>query len=728
MSHQLENETVDLANLRLRLRGDLAFELQEHGDDSCYVIHDEVSSNYFQIGLPEYTFISVLDGNTTLQLAVEQTATRLGHDALSIREAIRIAHWLLETGLAQAVNENGTPMPDADLLIEKVETRQEQTVASQLNPLFIRVPLFNPHRLFKTIYPVFGWIQSAPFFAIWCLSIVYALICIAQQPGNLISSAQGLMTNQAWLWLLLTLVGLKLVHELAHGLFCHGWGGHVKKTGLVFILFVPMPYVDVTSCWGFQSKWRRIGVSAAGMYVEVFLAAIAAIIWSFSHDEVTRFHLFNVMLLGSLTTLLFNANFLMRFDGYYIVSDVLEIPNLYQKGQQYVNQLGRRYLLGMKARTNLTASARDIWIRVYGVTSLIWRWMIYVSLTLVATALFHGFGLALAMVGIAVWLGQPIARLLSSWNDPTQHARPNFTWLGSVTVPLLATATFATFWLPWPVQVTAPAMVEYDAIETVRPVVNGFVASVHVENNQFVHKGELLVELENRELELRLIDLRLEREKSLIRSRLFHEERKLASYQAEAASREALEKQIAEIRTELDSLKLRAPVDGVILGGQLQELTGQYVVSGASLMRIIDPGRKKVVASIEQEHFSVFDSNQNQLVKFIPRFGTDDYFGILGPINPSTVSVEDKRLTCLAGGSIDARAAATSDLRSANATQRKKGVELLAPRFAGEVSLDRTAASQLKVGLVGDIRLNQYDSTIAENLVILTRRVLQKYR
>jgi putative peptide zinc metalloprotease protein len=285
----------------------------------------------------------VLDGNTTLQAAVQETSHRLGHEALTIRDAVRIGHWLIESGLANSVDGSGSQTNSASVLLERRKSQQQQKSVAQLNPLFIKLPLGNPQALIRLLSCFFGWLCSGFFLGIWVAVVMYAIVCVFQSPGELYAAGLGVFTADGWAWMLVTMIGLKVVHELAHGLFCDRFGGSVKETGLVFILFIPMPYVDVTSCWSFRSKWERIAVAAAGMYIEMFVAALAAIAWSFSGDPVLKFHLFNVMLLGSLTTLLFNANFLMRFDGYYMLADFLEIPNLYQKGQQFVNGLGSQF-------------------------------------------------------------------------------------------------------------------------------------------------------------------------------------------------------------------------------------------------------------------------------------------------------------------------------------------------------------------------------------------------
>lgn len=719
------NESIDLANLRLKLRGGLEFHLQEHGDTCCWVIHDETTSNYFQVGIPEYAFISVHDGNTTLQQAVQETARRLGEDALTIREAIRISHWLLESGLANAVNQHGALISDAGELLDQTEQHARQQRVSKLNPLFIRLPLGCPQSLFNMIAPIAGWIASRAFFVVWMATVVYAGMCLFQNPQSLANATRGLLAADTWGWMVVTMVGLKLVHELSHGIFCHRFGGNVRETGIVFILFIPMPYMDVTSCWSFPNKWKRIAVASAGMYIEVFLAAIATVVWSFCSDPVLKAHLFNVMLLGSLTTVFFNANFLMRFDGYYILSDLLEIPNLYQRGQQFVNSLGRRFLLGMTGGgqngSDTSDSRRIRWIvRSFGWAAWLWRILICVSLTVLATALFYGFGLALAFAGVLLWLGTPTWQFVSRWMDPSSDGKPNFTWISLVTAPSVACLVGAAFYLPCPWQVTAPAVVEFDSPSMVRADAAGFVRSVCVVEGQRVHRGEPLVLLENRELALRIQELQLEREQSLIRSRSYYQERKIAAYQSENGSREAIDKQIAELKQKQDSLTLVAPTDGIVMGPELETLSGQFIAPGTTVMQIVDPSRKRIKASVSQDDFDTFVAHESHPTTFVPQFGTRRYAGTLRRVDPTATSYTDIRLTSYAGGSLAVR----PPQQMPNAKpDTEESLELTTARFSGDVELV-AARDELRVGTVGSIRLNQFGGTIAEHVVSSTRRWL----
>ena len=220
----------------------------------------------------------------------------------------------------------------------------------------------------------------------------------------LLASSHLIFSPHNWLSMAIVWVLLKIAHELAHALACKRYGGEVRDMGLVFILFAPAAYVDVTSCWRFSSKWQRMHVAAAGMYVELVLAAMAAIAWSQTDSLVVRHWLFNVILMASVSTLLFNANPLMRFDGYYLLADLLEIPNLSPEGSRFVQQLGSRIFFGSRPAGQSPLGWRGCSFACYGLAAWLWRLAVCGSLLAASAILWQGAGLMLGLAEPSVGL------------------------------------------------------------------------------------------------------------------------------------------------------------------------------------------------------------------------------------------------------------------------------------------------------------------------------------
>ena len=162
---------------------------------------------------------------------------------------------------------------------------------------------------------------------IWLAVVALAIYLVCQNWLEFYAGSQGILSGYGWLWMVATWILLKAVHEFGHASCCHRFGGNVREFGLAFICFFPVAYVDVTSSWKVGNKWKKIATASAGIYVELFVAALAAIGWFCIDDPMIKSGLYNVMVVASITTVVFNINPLMKFDGYYMLADFVEIPN-----------------------------------------------------------------------------------------------------------------------------------------------------------------------------------------------------------------------------------------------------------------------------------------------------------------------------------------------------------------------------------------------------------------
>ena len=206
---------------------------------------------------------------------------------------------------------------------------------------------------------------------------------------------------------------LKVVHEMAHGIACKRYGGTVSDAGVLLLLFTPMAFVNVTSSWRFSNRWHRIVVAAAGMYIELFISFIAIIIWARSSGGVMADVCYNIFIMSSVTTILFNANPLMRFDGYYILADSLGIANMYTKGTKLFGDMLRSWFFGVPRTPNLCPPHEKRVALAYGILAFFWKITISLSLIIGASVLFHGLGKLLGIIGVFMFFGMPIMQPVS---------------------------------------------------------------------------------------------------------------------------------------------------------------------------------------------------------------------------------------------------------------------------------------------------------------------------
>ena len=346
------------------LRRELIFRLQTFGGKPCYVVEDPLSARFFRIGLAEYAFVSRLDGCRTVGEVLEETRQSRNDCEFTQTDAMAICQWVVRSGLAQ---DAGVCLAAGGGAVGAATSGSRR--GGRLSPLSMQIPLFHPDRFFQRLEPWLAWCFSFPAFIAWLVILAWAVGDICTYHHRLSDSSANVWAAGNWIWLGLAWLLLKIIHECGHAVACRRFGGEVREAGVIFILLAPLAYVDVTSSWRLRSKWARIAVAAAGMYVEIFLAAVAAIVWARSPQGAISQVCLNIMTTASVMTVLFNANPLMRFDGYYILSDFLELPNLYSSGQLYVQQPGApvvlRYALCVSSLLRNAGSLHSpVWIGV----------------------------------------------------------------------------------------------------------------------------------------------------------------------------------------------------------------------------------------------------------------------------------------------------------------------------------------------------------------------------
>ena len=702
MGSPQDSSTVEIANVAPALREDLRFTLQEHGGQACYLIEDEKNSRFFRVGIPEYTFISLLDGTTSIRDALAYTASQLGSDAFTERDAASICKWLIDSQLAFTNASN-----EYQRLLKTAEASTKAKRAQKLNPLLLRLPLLRPDRMVTKVTRWFGWWFSFPAFILWATIVGFGIYELIANWGSVDPAALRMFAPGNLLRLLATWTFLKVVHEFSHGIACKRFGGTVREAGVLMIVFAPIPYVDVTSAWRMPSKWRRIIVSMAGMYTELFFAAVAAIVVVHSEPGVVQQMAYNVLITASIVTLIFNANPLMRFDGYYMLSDLLEIPNLYSLGQQYTRYLARRYVMGVSARLPNWTWARGAAIRIYGIAALFWRIFVCASLILAASTILKGAGVVLAIAAALMWIGFPAVKFVQYLVNGNQTEKPR--WVRFATVSGLIIVLVGGFLsLPEPGGVRAPALVRYAPLHTVRAPHSGFVTEILVATGETVNQSQPLLRLTNVDLELEVADMRLEGKQSETRSRIFNKDQDVAALQVERNMRDVLKRQIVERDGQLAKSTVVAPADGTIVTAQWQSLVGKYVHEGEELCAIGSPGQKRLEVSVSQTNMEHFATQAGKLVDVLLRTpGTQPLVCELGNVDPrASQQLPHLALAATNGGPLPVQPTANDE--------EGEQWQLVEPHFLANVDLDSRLSRELRAGQITTVRLRQSRGSLAQ--------------
>ena len=441
------------------------------------------------------------------------------------------------------------------------------------------------------------------------------------------------------------------------------------------------------------------------MYAEMFLAAVAAIIWCHADVGVIKQQAFNVMLAGSLTTLLFNANPLMRFDGYYMLIDWLEAPNLGTHGQQFLKWLGKKYYLGLDVKKPTWPEDRSSLIAVYSVAALIWRVVICVGLAIAAESLFFGAGLILAFAAVCLWVAWPILKLLKfvfvGEETQQQPSRTRFCLTTSIVV-LMLIASYQ--FVPWNARIKAPAIIDFATNTEIRMPVGGFLKEIYVANDELVVAGQLLARLENRELTADVRKMQIELQENQLRIRQLRQNEELAAYEVELKNLEALQKRLHERSAQLKALEVRATTDGIIVADDLPAMLGTYLSVGQKFCSIGSVSHMEVHALVAQRDFEPFQNRSGQRVDVIVWGEGRSYFpAVLCQVNPrARVELPHPAFSSMAGGPLPVKysnpMAKEANQDADEFRNDSSQFELIRPHFLARVQLSETDGKYLRAG------------------------------
>ncbi len=700
--------TIDLVQQKLRLAEDvMVWPVRECGE---LVYRFEIPSlhQFFRVGYAEYVLISMLDGKTTLPEACGLAASELGPDAPTAAQASTIARWLIDHQLACLEDE---PAPERIAKFHKGSPDSSQQDGANknrlrgLNPFWLKVPLPKSGTWvpalagkLKPLCSIYGAAASLLicFLAAWQFTI---------HSDQFLSTSVEVFHRSNWIYLLFTWVFLKFVHELAHAVVCTQTGSEVSEAGLVFVLLAPLAYVDVTSCWRLTNRWKRIAVAAAGMYIELVIASIAFLVWLNVTSLQSKFLLDNVIWMAGVSTLLFNFNVLMRFDGYCILADLVEIPNLYGESSRAVQNLFRRLIVGQASEPSHLHGWRRKFVLWYGLAALAWRIFICVSLTIAASVMFSGAGILLSLVGIYLWFAGPLRRLSKFWmllwrSEPERAIRSTvFSMIGLVALYIML------FVVPFPTAIKVPAIVEYTPATIVRSGVTGFVREIHVTEGQQVELGQTLMEIENDELVNRLEQLEIKKQQCEIEISLAVDEHNAARAYVNRQVLGSLLEQIDNLKRQVQCMNVTAPRAGRIVVRDLDGLLGTFVEEGTQLMNVADEASKEIIAMVGQQEIDEVRALVNAEVN-VCTAGWNLSPGVLEVVEPqATDTLAWKALAATEGGPLP--------VREYRDDQDTASLRLLEPLFQARIQPTGIMSTELPAGMRVTASIGYRTETIA---------------
>jgi len=600
------------------LRVDLVVRRQLFKFEDYYVVKDPLSLTYFRLQTEEAYLVGLMDGRRKMR---EIFAAYREHYPNSERTIEDIATFVHSLGTSGLLSINARAFIDTARLL-KARPNHWLMIWGKIvsGVLFLKFPLIDPSPwLGKLVHAVrFAWTRW--FVTASLVFIAATVVRLALNHGEF--SRPGInffsASNFALIWV--SVIVIKTFHEFGHATTCRRFGGEVHEMGVALMCFTPCGYVDASDAWMMRHKRHKLFTTLGGVFVELNLAAIAAHLWLVLPDGLARNLAFNAMLVASINTLLFNANPLMRFDGYYLVCDWLEIPNLRGKAIAYCSYHLQRLLLGYRNRSQEAQLGNDTRGSVFVVYAILaYTYMIFIiyGLTQIFARVLAPYGLQDLglLLGIFVegsFVALPFIKVFMDAFSPGAHiAKIGPTrWYILRSVGILAGAVILLFTVPTRHYVTEQAVVGAVHSEDISAAVTGRVAEVRVKTGQPVKAGDILVRLENSAVEAELSQRRTDAERARLRFATLQSTPNWKASEALPESAKAMDFAASEVeraQADVDRLTLRAGRDGVVWGRHLEELVGRYIDSSLVLMKVVDPTNLRLVIPLPEEKAEVVE-------------------------------------------------------------------------------------------------------------------------
>lgn len=635
-----------LSGLKPQVRSDISFFCHVYNSVTAHIAHDRLANKYHRLTAPAHAFIRRMDGKTTLadiraDLENQNEVEGENQDFAQLVDQLKSLE-LIRTG----------ETPNAKSIEQRmVRERRQHRLAALKNPLYIRVPLFDLTRVLDIIEPPMRWAFTPVVGVLYAMLIATALVMAGIHWDSLTEGGLDRFISAENLTLLaLVYPVLKLVHEFGHAVVVRHYGGNVRELGVMFLLFMPVPYVDASSSITFTNKWHRIFVDGAGILVELGMASVAMFVWVLAEPGIVRAVAHNVMIISGVSTLLFNGNPLQRFDSYYLLCDLVEIPNLAIKSTKYYSYLISRYLIGIYRQFEYEfVPVERRWFLFYAPLSFLYRSMVLITIALHLGEKYFFVGVILGGWTVFNMFGMPILKGMEFlFFHPSLSGKRKS---AIVRAGLLAAALVAVTFVPIPDNVVSQGVVWLPDDSALRSSSDGLVQSVQYPSGTQVLAKDILIVMKNPRLEA-------DRRKEVSEIQALSQQLEADKVTDQVAASITLERLTASrerlqaIEASIEGLVIRAPHDGIFEAANVLDLPGRFLPRGAQAGYVLEPDNnasiKVAVPAIDAD--LVRDHVQSIDVRFAGRIG-DVYQANLVSWSPTaTLNLPSPVLSLQGGG------------------------------------------------------------------------------
>jgi putative peptide zinc metalloprotease protein len=571
-----------------------------------YVLENPSSNKFSRVSSDAYRFLALLDGKRNVSEAWRISNEHYGDSSPTQGEVIQLLAQLFSSNLLYA-----ELAPDTESLFNRYKTRIRREIQRFItNLLFFRIPLLDPDHFLDRWVNLFGRIFSMPGFVLWLLIVVTGLYFVANNVKELMYQSADVLKPDNLIFLYLSTALIKVFHEFGHAFACKrfgrlsGSGGQVHVMGVMFLVFVPLPYMDASSAWAFREKRHRAIVGLSGLMVELAAAAVAVVIWANTSTGTPHIIAYNIIFVASVSAVLFNGNPLLRFDAYYVLSDLVDIPNLAQRSKDYIYYVVKKYFWKVKGLRNPSqGTGEKCWLVFYGFASTFYR--IYISIQIllflndrlpeelfILVPLFAGSA-------IVMWLFFPLGKFIRYLATDAELIKNRGRAVSS-TLGVLALMVICLGIIRVSDYCRIEGIVEPVNLGIVYAGSDGFVVNYLLSGERVVPDGRSLIKAVNPALEAEKKGLLAEL-RSIKTRLLIAKKQEVAAVQILAEQIEALKEKIERVNFELSSLNLQSSLSGTWVSPDIEKMKGMYLLRGQQIGFVADLNNVMVRATAKQE-------------------------------------------------------------------------------------------------------------------------------
>jgi putative peptide zinc metalloprotease protein len=667
--------------LAMRVRPDLTARQHRYQGRTYWVVKEPVGLNYFRFQEEEFAILKMLDGQTSLDEIKEQFEAEFPPQKIGIEELQQFIGMLHRSGLIVA----NVPGQGHQLLLRRNERWRKEWLGRLSNILSIRFKGIDPDRILNWLYPRMKWIYGTPAVVACCLLALSALSLVLVKfdvfQSKLPEFHQFFNLKNA-LWLSIALGVTKVIHEFGHGLTCKHFGGECHEMGVMLLVLTPCLYCNVSDSWMLPNKWHRAAIGAAGMYIEIVIASICTFVWWSTEPGMLNHLCLSTMFVCSVSTLMFNSNPLLRYDGYYILADLIEIPNLRQKATDILNRKMGEWCLGLEPPDDPFLPERNqILFAIYSIAAVIYRWVIVFSILWFLYEVWKPYRLEIIgqIIGVASLYGllvQPFWKLGKFFYVPGRIEKVKKPRMYA-TLGVIAAALAAVFLVPLPHRVYCTFEIQPRDAQKIFVGVPGEMVEVRVEPGDRIEKNTTLARLKNLDVELDIAKLEGERsqkeiELASLQRDLYNvnDDKAALQFAPTEALLQSIKEKLVERKSDFRRLTLISPVAGVVLpppedkrptsDKQLASWTGTpleprnrnaYLQVGTFFCQIGDPAKMEAQLVVEQNDIEFLKIGQVVDIK-LDELPFDNLRGEIVEVANEPLRVSPRHLSNKQGGEL----------------------------------------------------------------------------